>query len=133
MNEDEAKRIGGRLLNWGLYIRSGGMPNLGYPSWHEIMREYWGDTGTGTNAPHEIDALHLENIISTMDTMGRSGEGIGHVYAFILKLEYAEHGRPAQAKAEHVRAKFKVRCGERTYYYRLSEAKKAVHLFADPF
>jgi len=100
-----------------MYVRTGGMPDLGYPSWHEIMREYWGDTGVGKTAPDEADALHLENIISTMDTMGRSGTGIGHVYAFILRLEYVEVGRPVEARAEHVRAKFKVRCGERTYYY----------------
>ena len=96
------------------------------------MKQYWGEPGTGATVANEIDGAHLAYIISTLDMAGREGIGIGDLYAFILKIEYIEIARPVGERAKHVSRKFSRPCGERTYYYHLAAAKKAVHSFAEP-
>ena len=127
---DEWKILEARLYNWGLFCRVGGFPKLGYPTWNEIMREYMSEPGAGRISPNEIDGMHLENVISSLNVISRGGMGMGELYAFILKLEYIERGRPIRAKAEHVRHKFRCKCGERAYYYHYYGARKAVATFA---
>ena len=122
-----------RLSNWGLFCRFGNLPGLGLTTWPQLMREFWGEPGIGITIPNELDAIHLENIISTMDVMGRDMDNYrGDLYAFILKLEYIEIGRPVQERAKHVRRKFKIKCGERQYYRHISNARDIVFTFAEP-
>lgn len=132
MYDKEAERIViARLINWGLWSKYGGFPKLNYPAWIEIMREYF--PADARTMPDDIDAEHIEHVISTLNIVGRRGLGWGEVYQFILKMEYIEHGRPQIAKAEHVRHKFKQPCSDRTYRYHFYKAKRAIHAFANPF
>ena len=132
MNEQQGVTLEARLVNWALFLRHGGIPALGLITWPQIMKQYWGDPGAGIWAANEIDAAYLAYIISTLDMAGREGFGLGDLYAFILKLEYIEIGRPVGQRAKHVSRKFQRRCGERTYYYHLAAAKRVVHEFAEP-
>lgn len=119
-----------RLVNWGLWSRTGGIPNLNYPAWIDIMRDYFpADTRI---TPDSNDAEIIENVISTLNIAGRRGMGWGEVYQFILKMEYVEYGRPQSLKADHVRYKFKHPCSMRTYRYHLHGAKEAVYKFSGP-
>ena len=129
MSPEADKEITARLINWGLWAK-GGIPKLGTPAFVEIMSEYFPqDTRI---APDEIDAQHIEEILSSLDIAGRGGMNWGDVWAFVCRLQFIEIERPTQAKAEHVRSKFKIRCSERTYRYHLFNARKAVHAFANP-
>ena len=133
MTKEELELIEARLVNWALFLRHGGIPALSFITWPQIMKQFWGDPGNGAALTNEIDAMYLADIISTMDIAGREGRWEkGDLYAFILKIEYIEIGRPVEERARHVRTKFKRRCGERTYYHHLANAKTAVHSFAEP-
>ena len=132
MTPDELQLVEARLVNWSLFLRHGGIPVLGYTTWPQIMKQFWGEPGNGAATADEIDAMHLADIISTLDVAGRNGIGMGSLYAFVLRVEYLEVGRPVGERAKHVSRKFKRRCGERTYYYHLAAAKNAVNAFAEP-
>jgi len=132
MTKEETDLIEARLVNWALFLRHGGIPALSYVTWPQIMKQYWSEPGAHSNVVNEIDGMHLADIISTLDIAGRNGTGLGDLYAFILKVEYIERGRPVGLRAKHVSLKFKRPCGERTYYYHLAGAKLAVHSFAEP-
>ena len=133
MTKDELELIEARLINWALFLRHGGIPMLGYITWPQIMKQFWGEPGNGVAVANEIDAAHIADIISTMDVAGRDGEWKkGDLYAFVLKIEYIEIGRPVEERARHVRTKFKRRCGERQYYKHLAKAKTAVNAFVEP-
>lgn len=131
MYDKSAERIViARLINWGLWSRFGGIPKLGYPAWIDIMREFFpADCHT---IPDDLDAQHIEDIISTLNIAGRRGMGWGEVYQFILKMEFVEHGRPQKLKAQHVRGKFKQPCSVRTYQYHFYRVKRAIYYLAAP-
>jgi hypothetical protein len=82
--------------------------------------------------PNDIDAQHIEDIISTLDIAGRKGMGLGEIWAFVCRLEYIEYDRPRSVKAEHVRRKYNRSCSERTFRYHLYNAKRAIYVFASP-
>ena len=132
MTREETDLIEARLINWALFLRHGGIPALSYVTWPQIMKQYWDGTDDRATCSDEIDAMYLADIISTLDVAGRDGIGLGSLYAFILKIEYIEIGRPVGERAKHVSRKFSRPCGERTYYYHLASAKTAVHSFAEP-
>ena len=123
------EEITARLLNWGIWNNRRGLPKFNYPSYVEIMRKYF--PADGRFEPDDIDAQHLEDIISTLNVAGRGGFGWGDIYAFTLKLEFIEFGRPRESKAEHVRRKFDCPCSERTFRHHLYRAKRAVWAFAE--
>jgi hypothetical protein len=131
MHSHQNEEITARLINWGLWNR-GGYPNLGTPAFVDIMSEYFPQQ---THiAPDSIDAEHLEYIISSIE-LGARNDHIGatcSIYPLVLKLEFIEHERPRELKAEHVRRKYNVRCSERTFRFHLFNAKKAVNLLANP-
>jgi len=132
MDTSTDRIITARLLNWGLWSKTGGYPNLGIPGYTEILREYFPQV-VRIN-PDAIDAEHIEYVISSLDMGNRNNHiGNGTLYAFILRLEFIEYERPREAKAEHVRRKHKRPCSERTFRYHLYNAKKAVELLAEPF
>ena len=124
------REITARLINWGLWNNTNCYPNLGYPAFVEIMSEYF-PSATRIN-PNEIDAQHIEDVISSLDLAGRGGIGWGEIWAFVCRLEYIEFERPRSAKAEHVRLKYKRPCSTRTFRYHLYNAKRAIHIFSDP-
>lgn len=131
MYNREAERIViARLINWGLWSRFGGIPKLDYPAWIDIMREFF--PAECYTIPDEIDAQHMESIISTLDIIGRRGKGWGEVYKHILLMEYRDFGRPQEAKAENIRDRFKTRCSIRTYQYHFYRVKRAIHYLSSP-
>ncbi len=132
MYDKEAEDIVlGRLVNWGIWSKVGGYPNLGTPSYIQIMRDYF-PSDDDRITPNNKDAEHIENIITSLDIAGRRGLGWGDVYRLIYKMEFVEYPRPQSAKAEHIRAAFNHPCSERTYRYHWSRAKRIIHFMADP-
>ena len=133
MLETEADRqVTARLINWGVWNK-GGFPHLGTPAYVEIMRDYFPQRQLKIT-PNNLDAEHIEYVISTIELASRHGiiEGAVGIYPLVLKLEYIEYERPRELKAEHIRRRHDVKCSERTFRYHLSRAKQAVHLLANP-
>jgi hypothetical protein len=124
--------ITARLTNWGIWAK-GGYPNLGTPAYVEIMRDYFPQRQLKMT-PNNIDAEHIEYIISTIELASRNGiiEGAVSIYPLVLKLEFIEYERPRELKAEHIRRKSSRPCSERTFRYHLSRAKQAVAMLANP-
>ena len=118
-----------RLINWGSWLRHDStFSKLGYPS----QAPFIFSPSKGVLIA-DLDAAYIEWIVSTLHM---SGFERGLLYAFILKVEYAER---SEGKVPHVsqRAKdvsrhFKRPCAERTYYHHLANAKKAVQMLAGP-
>ena len=124
-----------RLVNWGRWHRHDDtLARLAYPTWPQIMRLYW--PAPGGPAVAELDAEHLEHVISTLDIAGRGGFGWGELYAFCLRIEYIERPtdkqRPPSERARFVREKFKRPCAVRTYHHHVQNAKRAVFALAGP-
>jgi hypothetical protein len=125
-----------RLINWGLWHSvDNTFRRLDYPRWYEILKKFYGIESSGLQLA-ELDAEHLEDIISTLDMAGRGGFGWGTLWAFVLKLEYIE-GAPYRhptlsQKAKDVSRKFCRPCSERSYQRHLYNARCAVFEFADP-
>ena len=131
MFDTEADRlVTARLINWGLWNNTNCYPHLGYPAFVDIMKDYFPSI-TRIN-PDDNDAMHIEYILSSMDVGSRKGICWGEIYMFVCRLEFIEFERPREAKAQHVRLKYQKPCSERTFRYHLYNAKKAIHLFADP-
>ena len=130
MHSHQNEEITARLINWGLWNR-GGYPNLGTPAFVDIMSEYFPQAARIN--PDAIDGEHIEEVISSLDLGNRNGKiGNGTLYAFVLRLEYIEYQRPREAKAEHVRHKYKRKCSERTFRYHLYNAKRAILMLSNP-
>ena len=121
MLDDE---LDGRLLNWGRCYRDKDT-KLGYPTRVPFMQ-----FASKSELMAELDAAHIENIISSL-YMG--GLGRSELYAFILKVEYIKKpDSHVSGRASEVRKEFHCPCAERTYYYHLAKAKQVIELFAEP-
>lgn len=127
----EMDEVHGRLLNWGRWLRyDNTIARLGYPTQSPFVF-----------SPHkgkviaDLDAVHIEFIISSMYISGDFSP-LGMLYAFILRVEYAEHPDNrmphVSQRAQDVRRKFKRPCAERTYYHHLEKAKLMVSALAGP-
>ena len=117
-----------RLLNWGRWLRNDStFARLGYPS----HAPYLVSPSKGKLIA-ALDAQHIEYIVSTLAV---SGIDRAVLYAFILKVEYAERKNNeiphVSQRAKDVRRRFKCPCAERTYYHHLNKAKQAVQAFAE--
>ena len=132
MTPEAEEIITARLINWGIWNK-GGYPLLGTPAYVEIMRDYFPQRQLKIT-PNNIDAEHIEYIISSIELASRSGiiEGAVSIYPLVLKLEFIEYERPRELKAEHIRRKSSRPCSERTFRYHLSRAKQAVAMLANP-
>ena len=126
LKDDE---IHARLLNWGSWLRwDNTIARLGYPTQCPFVFS----PRKGAMVA-DIDAEHIEWIVSSLHV---SELPLGVLYAFVLKVEYAE--RPDKAvphvsqRAGDVRRRFRRPCAERTYYHHLAKAKRAVTMFAGP-
>ncbi len=120
-----------RLVNWGNWLRyDNTYARLGYPSQAPFVF-----SPRKGHLVADNDAEWIEEIVSTLyirpDFSPR-----GHVYAFILRVEYAEHPDRqvphVSQRAEDVRRRFRRRCSESTYYQHLAKARLAVQSFAGP-
>lgn len=125
----EDDEVHARLINWGRWLRfDDTLYRLGFP--HEAPFVFSPRKG-GVIA--DIDAEHIEWIVSSLAV---SNIGNGMLYAFILKIEYAEKPEgmigPVETRAADVRRRFKRPCAISTYYYHLAKAKQAVKILADP-
>lgn len=120
-----------RLVNWGNWLRwDSTIARLGYP-----------DQSPFVFSPRrgqmiaDLDAIHIEWIVSTM-YISRQFSPMGHLYAFILRVEYAERSdSSARARAhlaDDVSRRFKIRCAERTFRHHLLNAKKTLAALAGP-
>lgn len=123
------EEIHARLCNWGRWLRYDPGQSLGYPTKSPFV--FSPRAGGGLIA--DLDAEHIEWIVSSL---GISGLERGELYAFVLKVEYAErpeHAMPhVSQRAADVKDRFRCPCAERTYYHHLAKAREAVHTFADP-
>ena len=120
-----------RLLNWGLWNRTGSNPNLDYTTWGDIFSFYLGEPGGKTI--NDLDAQLIENVITTLDITGRAGVyPWTELQAFVLRLEYMERAessqKPQSERAKDVSRKFKRPFATRTYRYHLYNAKRVVFL-----
>lgn len=125
----EDDEVSARLINWGRWLRfDDTLYRLGFP--HEAPFVFSPRKG-GVIA--DLDAEHIEWVISSLAV---SNIGNGRLYAFILKVEYAEKPEgligPVSTRAEDVRRRFKRPCAERTYYHHLEKARDTIKLLADP-
>lgn len=125
----ETDEIHARLVNWGRWLRwDSAIARLGYPT--EAPFSFSPRRG-GIVA--DLDAEHIEWVISSLNVSGYEN---GVLYAFILKVEYAESPDQAMSyvgqRAEDVRQRFKRPCAISTYYYHLVKAKTAVRYLAGP-
>ena len=128
-DDDANELVTARLLNWGLWSR-GKVTDLDYPKWYEIFSRY---LPTANHlSPDGIDAAHIEYVLSSLNLGALKGIGLGDLYQLVCKLEYVEHERPRELKAEYVRKRFKLPCSERTFRFHLYNAKKAVYMLANP-
>lgn len=125
--EAEKEQIHARLLNWGRWLRNDNTyQKLGYPSKSPFVV-----APTKGNLISDLDAQHIEEVVSSLNV---SGINNAVIYAFILKIEYAE--RPTSRmhtvgdRAKDVSRHFNCRCGERTYYYHLAKARTAVSMLS---
>jgi len=124
-----AEEIEARLINWGKWLQSDNTyRRLGYPSKPPFTVE-----PTRGSVIAENDAEWIAYVISTcaMWDFGRS-----RLYAFVLKVEYAERAGKkiphVSQRAADVRKHFKMPCAESTYYKHLNKAKEMVQLLAGP-
>ena len=118
-----------RLMNWGKWLQSDNTyRKLGYPSKAPFTVE-----PTKGSVIAENDGAWIAEVISTcwMWDIGRS-----KLYAFVLKVEYAENAGKkmphVSQRAADVRRYFKRPCAESTYYKHLDKAKMMVQLLAGP-
>lgn len=133
MNRDLIRKlkdqeIHARLINWGRWLRQDDtFDRLGFPRFVPFIQ-----APSNSVTVADADAEHIEFVISTF--AGMKGTR-GPLYAFILKIEYAERPGhalpPPEVRAEHVRKRFNRRCGRSTYYSHLANARRAVMLWAD--
>jgi len=132
MTPEDDEVITARLINWGLWTR-GGFPRFEATSYACLWKAYFPQRGVRITT-NDLDAEHIEYIVSSLEMGARSGEITGPVaiYPLVLKLEYTEHERPRELKAEHIRRKHDIKCSERTFRYHLHRAKEAVHLLSGP-
>ena len=125
----ELETIHVRLLNWGKWLRyDDTLAKLGYPTQAPFV---FSPRKGGTIA--DPDAEHMEFVVSSLMV---SGFGDGELFAFILKVEYAERPEhmlgPVVVRARDVSRRFRRPCSERSYYRHLTRAKIAVHHLAGP-
>lgn len=119
-----------RLINWGMYNKLRGIPNLNPPSYQQIMRDYFpSDVFIEPDLP---DAMFLEEMISTLDIAGRGGFGDGDYHAYILRLEFVHRERPEELKAKVYSMKNKTSICDRTYRRYVQDAIKMVETWAIP-
>lgn len=126
-----SSEIDARLINWGRWLRHDQtIRRLGYP-----WKSPFVFSPSKGAAIADLDAEHIEWVISSLDVAGRQGFGKGMLYAYILRLEFAErdgdHLPPVGDRAKDVSRRFKRPCGERTYYYHLAAAKRLVAVLAE--
>ena len=130
LNKDAEKHLKGRLKNWGIWGSIGGFTNLDPAEWTDIMKDCFPSSAGLT--PNNADAEHLEEKITSLTVAGLDGFGWGHVFKYIFILEFKQHGRPQELKAEIIGNKFKIPCSMRTYRSHLYRAKRVLHEFVDP-
>ena len=128
------QEVEARLSNWGRWNRQRINPQS-YTTWQQLYSFFFGAAAWRVAA--DIDAQHLEDVITTLDLASRSGLfKWPRLYCFVLKLEYAERPeskqRPASERAKDVSRKFKRPCAESTYYQILARSKQMLFTFADP-
>ena len=116
-----------RFINWRLWSKTGAMPDLDLTTWDEIFNMV-----EGRLSADEIDAMRIEYIVSTLDIAGRRGFNLGELWAFCLRVEYLEYGRPIEERAKHVSRKFNRPCGKWAFYKHLTNGKNAVIALAGP-
>lgn len=131
----EKQQTHARLINWGRWLKyDNTFAKLGYPKHAPfVFIPYKGKMIA------DLDAEHIEFIVSTLAVAGRNSPELcrdGLLHSFILKIEYGEtireKKRPVADRAEDVRRRFNRPCSEKTYYYHLARAKRAVRLLAGP-
>jgi len=120
-----------RLLNWGRWLRwDSTIARLGYPT-----EAPWVFSPRRGQLIADLDAEHIEWVVSTM-YISKDFSPLGHLHAFILRVEYAERSEdemPAvEQRAEDVQRRFKTPCHKSTYYNHIIEAKKMVFSLAGP-
>ena len=132
MTPEAEEIITARLINWGLWNK-GGYPSLGTPAYVEIMRDYFPQRMVKMT-PNNLDAEHIEWVVSSLELGARNGKigGAVGIYPLVLKLEFIEYERPRELKAEHVRRKHDRPCSERTFRYHLHRAKEVVNMLSSP-
>lgn len=123
------QEIHARLVNWGRWLRADNtFAALGFPKFDPVFAR-----STPGPSIADLDAQHLEHVISTLAGWDASR---GPLYAFILKIEYAERPGhalpPAEVRAEYVRRRFNRKCARSTYYGHLASARRAVFHLAGP-
>ena len=122
-----------RLVNWGRYNQLRGIPNLNPPSFTQLMSEYIKQDIF--IQPDVNDALHLEEVISSLDLAGRSifDEGDASMKAYILRLEFIERSRSArQANMERYQRHYGKSICDRTYRRHYNNAVKMVEKWCNP-
>lgn len=119
-----------RLVNWGLSHR-GKVVNLDFPTWHQIFSRYVINHDHRIS-PDLLDAQHIEDVLISLNLGALKGIGLGDLYLMVCIQEFINYQSPRQLKAEYIRRKTGLACSERTFRYHLYNAKRAVHLFANP-
>jgi len=122
-----------RLTNWGRWNQLRGIPNLDPPSFTQLMSEYF---------PQDVfiqpdlhDAMHLEDVISTLDLTGRGifEEGDASMKAYILRLEFIERDKSArQANKERYEKDWHKSICDRTYMRYYNKAITMVESWCNP-
>lgn len=130
----ESETINLRLENWGRWSRQPTTPQK-YPTWGQIFKRFLGEPPSLSVA--ELDAQHLEEIITTLKLLGQAKWGyLNDLTAFILRVEFAERGdnyqRPVSERARDVSRHFQRRCRSSTYYSMLARAKHVISVLANP-
>ena len=122
-----------RLINWGRWNQLRGIPNLNPPSFTQLMSEYIKQDIF--IQPDVNDALHLEEVISSLDLAGRSifDEGDASMKAYILRLEFIERDKSArQANKERYERKYSKSICDRTYRRHYNNAVRMVEKWCNP-
>ena len=85
--------------------------------------------------PDLHDAMHLEDVISTLDLTGRGifEEGDASMKAYILRLEFIERDKSArQANKERYERKYSKSICDRTYRRHYNNAVRMVEKWCNP-
>jgi len=121
-----------RLENWARWSNTGRI-NLGYPDWYDIWSAYLPSKTSGA-AIAEADAMHLEDIITTLDMCGRYNADNfkwERLWAYVIKLDYLWIPRPVELRAKMVRQTFQRPCARSTYHHHVGNAKEAIFSLAN--
>ena len=119
-----------RLINWGMFNKLRGIPNLDMPSYIQIMSEYFKQDIF--IEPNTEDAMYIDWVISSLDMAGRGGFGDGDRHAYILWLEFIERERPRELKVQAFESDYDRSICDRTYRRYVHKAIDMVNKWSSP-